>query len=108
MANQFFHGRWWAPDGVRRFRDVACMGTLIIEEDGSSKLEIYHDQRTSAIFRVYEKYDVIWGETADRRKISIFGLEIIEETKSFQASFKAHAVIVGVHLKTGHINSFKT
>lgn len=108
MNNHVFHGRWWAPDGVRRFKDVACMGTLIIEEDGSSKLEIYHDQRCSAVFRVYEKYDVIWGETADGRKISVFGLEMLEENKYFQASFKAHAVIVGVHLKTGHINSFKT
>ena len=52
MTEQVFHGRWWAPDGVRRFRDVACMGTLIIEEDGTSKLEIYHDQRISAVFKV--------------------------------------------------------
>lgn len=108
MTNQVFHGRWWVPDGVRRFKDVACMGTLIVEEDGSSKLEIYHDQRNSAVFRVYDEYDVIWGETADGRKISVFRLEMLNETKCFQACFKAHAVIVGVHLKTGHIDSFNT
>ncbi len=108
MTNQVFHGRWWAPDGVRRFKDVACMGTLIVEKDGSSKLEIYHDQRNSAVFRVCDKYDVVWGEVADGRKISVFGLEMLEETKCFQASFKAHAVLVGVHIKTGHEAMFKT
>lgn len=103
-----FHGRWWAPEGIRRFRDVACMGTLIIEENGASRLEVYHDQRSSAIFRVYEKYDVIWGETADGRKISVFRLEMINENVCFQASFNAHAVLVGTHIKTGHEPIFDT
>ena len=103
-----FHGRWWAPDGVRRFRDVSCMGTLIVESDGTSRLEVYHDQRNSAGFRVYEKYDVIWGETADGRKISVFRLEMINENVHFQASFNAHAVLVGVHTKTGYEPIFDT
>lgn len=108
MTEQVFHGRWWAPDGVRRFRNDACMGTLIIEENGASRLEVYHDQRNSAIFRVYEKYDVIWGETADGRKISVFRLEMINENICFQASFVAHAVLVGTHIKTGHEPIFDT
>ena len=108
MDKQVFHGRWWAPDGVRRFRDVACMGNLVVEDNGASRLEVYHDQRNSAVFRVYEKYDVIWGETADGRKISVFRLEMINEDVCFKASFNAHAVLVGAHIKTGHEPIFDT
>ncbi len=100
-----FHGRWWAPDGVRRFRDVACMGTLIIEEDGTSKLEIYHDQRVSAVFQVYDRYDVIWGESADGIKITLFNAVSLHNAKKnefFEEIFKPSAVVMGEHIKTGN------
>ena len=105
MAEHVFHGRWWAPKGVRRFRDVACMGTLIIEEDGSSKLEVYHDQRISAVFKVYDRYDVIWGESADGIKITLFNavsLHNVKKNEFFEEVFKPCAVVMGEHIKTGN------
>lgn len=105
MAEQVFHGRWWAPDGVRRFRNVACTGTLIIEEDGASKLEIYHDQRVSAVFQVYDRYDVIWGESADGIKITMFNAVSLHNAKKnefFEEVFKPGAVVMGEHIKTGN------
>jgi len=104
IPKQVFHGRWWAPDGVRRFRDFAYMGTLIIEEDGTSRLEIYHDQRISAVFNVYERYEIIWGESADGIKITLFNavsLHNIKKNEFFEEVFKLSAVVIGEHIKTG-------
>lgn len=97
-----FHGRWWAPDGVRRFRNDACMGTLIIEENGTSRLEIYHDQRISAVFNVYERYEVIWGKSADGIKITLFNavsIHNIKKNEFFEEVFKLSAVVIGEHIK---------
>ena len=105
MTEQVFHGRWWAPEGIRRFRDVACMGTLIIEKDGDSKLEIYHDQRISAVFKVYDRYDSIWGESADGIKITLFNavsLHNVKKNEFFEEVFKPSAVVMGEHIKTGN------
>ena len=105
MDNQVFHGRWWAPDGVRRFKDVARMGTLIIEENGDSRLEVYHDQRISSIFQVYDKYEVIWGESADGIKITLFNVVSLHNAKKnefFEEIFKPSAVVMGEHIKTGN------
>lgn len=99
-----FHGRWWVPDGVRRFRNVAYMGTLIIEEDGTSRLEIYHDQRISAVFNVYERYEVIWGKSADGIKITLFNavsIHNIKKNEFFEEVFKLSVVVIGEHIKIG-------
>ena len=104
IPKQVFHGRWWAPDGVRRFRDFAYMGTLTIEVDGTSRLEIYHDQRISAVFNVYERYEVIWGESADGIKITLFNavsLHNIKKNEFFEEVFKSSAVVMREHIKTG-------
>ena len=62
---QVYHGIWRVPDGVPRFQDSELMGTLTIESDGSSKLEVYIIQSRTLCFHSYENYDVIWGDTAD-------------------------------------------
>ena len=62
---QMYHGIWRIPEGVPHYNNTELMGTLTIEDDGSSKLEVYIIQKRMPVFRSYGEYAVIWGDTAD-------------------------------------------
>ena len=101
---QVYHGIWRVPDGVPRFQDSELMGTLTIESDGSSKLEVYIIQRKMPSFRSYREYAVIWGDTADGIKVTLFGASSIRndnKPEMFSMEFKVNKVFLGAHLKTG-------
>lgn len=53
MGNQqVFHGVWRVPEGIPHCQNSELMGTLTIEDDGASKLEVYIIQRRMPIFRM--------------------------------------------------------
>lgn len=106
MANQqTYHGLWWIPDGVPRFEATSRMGTLTIEKDGSAKLDIYVLQRKTPSFKTYGSYDVIWGETADGIRVSLFGASTVwdvNKPEMFSSTFTIKKVVLGEHLMTGN------
>ena len=105
MANQqIYHGLWWIPDGVPRFKATQRMGTLTIEKDGSALLDIYVLQRKTPSFKTCGSYDVIWGETADGIRVSLFGATSVWDVNKpdmFSSSFTIKKVVLGEHLKNG-------
>lgn len=101
---QMFHGVWRIPDGVPHYHNSELMGTLTIESDGSAKLDVYIIQRRNPCFRSYGDYSVIWGDTADGLKVTLFGASSIwDENKPelFCLAFKINKVFMGAHLKSG-------
>ena len=101
---QVDHGVWRVPNGVPCFQDSELMGTLTIESDGSSKLEVYIIQSRTLCFNSYENYDVIWGDTADGIKVTLFGATSIwnvNKPEMFSLAYKVNKVFLGAHLKTG-------
>lgn len=101
---QTYHGLWWIPDGIPRFEATARMGTLTIEKDGSAKLDIYVLQRKTPSFKTCGSYDVIWGETADGIRVSLFGATSVwdvNKPEMFSSSFTIKKVVLGEHLKNG-------
>lgn len=105
MSNQqVFHGVWRVPEGIPHCQDSELMGTLTIEGDGASKLEVYIIQRRMPVFRSCGNYDVIWGDTADGIKVTLFGASSVwnrQQPEMFCMTFKIKKVILGVHIKTG-------
>lgn len=101
---QMFHGVWRIPNGVPHYHDSELMGTLTIEGDGSAELVVYIIQRKNPCFRSYGEYSVIWGDTADGIRVTLFGASSIwDENKSecFCLAFKINKVFMGAHLKNG-------
>ena len=99
-----YHGIWRIPEGVPHYNNAELMGTLTIEDDGSSKLEVYIIQRRMPVFRSCGEYAVIWGDTADGIKVTLFGASSIWDEKKpelFCLAFKINKVFMGDHLKTG-------
>lgn len=105
MVNrQTYHGLWWIPNGVPRFEATERMGTLTIEEDGSAKLDIYVLQRETPSFKTYGSYNVIWGETADGIRVSLFGASSVwdvNKPEMFSSTFTIKRVVLGEHLMNG-------
>lgn len=101
---QIYHGLWYVPDGVPRFAATERMGTLTIEKDGSAKLEIYVVQRKTPSFKAHCDYDVIWGDTADGIRVSLFGASLVWDTNRpevFCSTYTIKKVVLGEHLMTG-------
>ena len=104
IKQQTYHGLWWIPNGVPRFEATERMGTLTIEEDGSAKLDIYDIQIKTPSFKAYVNYKVIWGDTADRIKVTLFDAELISDMNKpelFCNCYKIKRVILGAHVMTG-------
>lgn len=105
MANQqTYHGLWWIPDGVPRFEATPRMGTITIEKDGSAQLDIYVLQKKTPSFKTYGSYDVIWGDTADGIRVSLFGASSVwnvNKPEMFSSSFTIKRVVLGEHLNNG-------
>ena len=104
IKQQTYHGLWWIPNGVPRFEATERMGTLTIEEDGSAKLDVYVLQRKTPSFKTCGSYDVIWGETADGIRVSLFGASSVwdvNKPEMFSSSFTIKRVVLGEHLNNG-------
>lgn len=106
MSHQHvFHGLWHVPEGVQRWSGESRMGTLTIEDDGSAKLEVYVILRKTPSFQTYNHYDVIWGDTADGIKITLFGASSIDDMNRpelFCVGYKISKVFMGAFLRTGN------
>ena len=105
MANQqTYHGLWWIPDGVPRFGATPLMGTLTIENDGSAQLDIYVLQKNTTSFKTYGSYDVIWGDTADGYRVTLFDAKMVQDMNKpelFCNSYIIKQVVLGAHIMTG-------
>lgn len=105
MVNrQTYHGLWWIPDGVQRFEATARMGTLTIETDGSAKLDIYVLQKKTPSFKTYCNYKVVWGDTADGFRVTLFDAKEVKDINKpelFCNSYIINRVVLGAHIMTG-------
>ena len=105
MVNrQTYHGLWWIPDGVQRFEATPRMGTLTIEKDGSAQLDIYVLQKKTPSFKTYASYDVIWGDTADGYRVTLFDAKLVQDMNKpelFCNSYIIKQVVLGAHIMTG-------
>ena len=105
MGQLIFHGLWHVPEGVQCWSGESRMGTLTIEDDGSAKLEVYVIQRKTLTFRTYNHYDIIWGDTADGIKITLFGASSIDDMNRpelFCVGYRISKVFMGAFLRTGN------
>ncbi len=93
-----FHAEWWAPDGIRRFSGERHTGTLSYNKDEGSTLKVYHRPSKGVIYNTYEKYDVLWGESADGNIFTLFNVVLVHQQDFTSSEFTVNYVLLGMHL----------
>ena len=96
------HATWWAPDGIRRFSESHHTGTLSYSEEEGPTLVVYHQPSSGVIFRSYERYSVIWGESSDGHIITLFNVVLIRQT-----DFNKSEYVVDFALLESHVQSLE-
>lgn len=93
-----FHAEWWAPNGVRRFSGERHTGTLSYNKDEGPTLKVYHRPSKGIIYRTYEKYDVLWGESADGKIFTLFNVVLVHQQDFTSSEFIVNYVLLGLHI----------
>lgn len=91
---------WWVPDGSRRFSDKQHVGTLTYNEESHSVLEVYFDRLQGSIFRAYENYDVIWGQSTGGQAFTLFNAVLVRQEDFSKAMFDVNYILIGAHIKS--------
>lgn len=97
-ATKAYHAVWWVPDGKRRFNSERHTGTLTYYGDENSTLEVYHEPTEGVIFRAYENYDVIWGQSADGQVFSLFNCVFTNQQAQTKTTFNVNFILIGAHV----------
>lgn len=99
-APKTYHAVWWVPDCKRRFNGSKHTGTLKYNGDENSTLEVYHEPSQGTVFRAYEHYDVVWGESAGGQLFSLFNLVFSSQQDYTKTSFNVNFILIGAHVLT--------
>ena len=91
---------WWVPEGSQRFSDAKHVGTLTYYGDSHSTLEVYYDRLQGSIFRAYENYDVIWGQSAGGQIFTLFNAVLVKQEDFSKATFEVNFILIGAHIKS--------
>ena len=91
---------WWVPDGGRRFSDKQHVGTLTYNGESHFTLEVYYDRLHGSIFRAYENYDVIWGQSTSGQIFTLFNVVLVKQENFSKAVFDVNFILIGAHIKS--------
>ncbi len=91
---------WWVPEGSRRFNGAKHIGTLTYYGDSNSTLEVFHEPSQGTIFRAYERYDVIWGESARGEIFTLFNAVLVRQENFSKSVFNVNFILVGAHINS--------
>lgn len=95
------NGIWWIPEGHRRFNEEKRQGTLYIQDNYESELEIiFYPQHQGVIARAYNRYDVIWGEDICGTKYTLFNCLRTQIRNFTEYKFSPSFILKGEHLST--------
>ena len=95
-----YNAVWWVPEGIRRFSGDRHVGMLTYFGDSNSTLEIYHDRLQGSIFRAYDSYDVIWGQSADGQIFTLFKTAMVRQEQFSLTLFNVDFILIGAHIKS--------
>ena len=98
MTPVTYQAVWWVPDGHRRFSADQHTGILTYHQDENSTLEIILSPSTGSIGRVYEHYDVIYGQSADGHLFTLFDALLIRQHNFTQFRFHVNYILLDAHV----------
>ena len=97
-TSKSYQAEWWAPEGSRCFSGERYPGMLTYNREENSTLEIIHSSAGGVFFRFYEKYDVIWGKSANGLCFSLFNVVLVRQQDFSKSEFVVNYILVGQHV----------